>query len=93
MPTFIKRNRIVSFRLSDEEYDRLEQISRAHGAHSVSDFVRITTHHAIAGSGQELARGWMKVNTVEDRIDALQQELNRLAGLIAEWKPDKVASD
>ena len=93
MPTFIKRNRIVSFRLSDEEYDQLEQIGRAHGAHSVSDFVRITTQRAIVGSERELARGWMKVTTVEGRIDALQQELNRLAELIEEWKADKVAGD
>jgi hypothetical protein len=34
------RRRLISFRLSDEEYDRLKRLSAEHGAQSLSDFVR-----------------------------------------------------
>lgn len=86
MPNFVKRAHVVSFRLSDEEYERLEQVSRACGAHSVSDFVRITTHHAIAGTEAGPAGAWTKGNAFEARIEAMQRELTRLARLIAEGK-------
>ena len=34
------RRRLISFRLSDDEYDRLRSLSVEHGAPSLSDFVR-----------------------------------------------------
>jgi hypothetical protein len=34
------RRRLISFRLSDDEYDRLRSLSDEHGAPSLSDFVR-----------------------------------------------------
>jgi hypothetical protein len=35
-----RRSRIVSFRLSDEEYDSLRTVSSTRGARSVSEFTR-----------------------------------------------------
>jgi len=34
------RTKLVTFRLSEEEYDHLRAVSEAHGAGSVSEFVR-----------------------------------------------------
>jgi len=36
------RRRLISFRLSDDEYFRLKNLSAEHGAPSLSDFVRST---------------------------------------------------
>lgn len=40
MTVFKKRTRIVSFRVSDEEYRKLQKLSRQKGAHSISDYAR-----------------------------------------------------
>jgi len=40
MPVFVRRTRAVSFRVSEEEYKRLQDASMASGAHSVSDYAR-----------------------------------------------------
>jgi hypothetical protein len=34
------RRRLISFRLTDEEYEALQSLTAQHGAHSLSDFVR-----------------------------------------------------
>jgi hypothetical protein len=34
------RTKLVTFRLSEEEYEHLRAVSEAHGARSVSEFVR-----------------------------------------------------
>lgn len=49
MPTVIKRRRrIVSFRVSEEEYLNLCQATDSAGAHSISDFARhVTCHHSL----------------------------------------------
>ena len=38
-----RRSKIVSFRLSDEEYDSLKNVSATRGARSVSEFTRSAT--------------------------------------------------
>jgi len=40
MPVLKRRSRIVSFRLSQEEYDALKDTCLAEGARSISDFAR-----------------------------------------------------
>ena len=49
MPPVIKRRRrIVSFRVSEEEYLNLCQATDSAGAHSISDFARhVTCHHSL----------------------------------------------
>ena len=43
-----RRGRIVSFRVSEEEYLNLCQATDAAGAHSISDFARhVTCHHSL----------------------------------------------
>jgi hypothetical protein len=76
--TFIKRSRIVSFRVSEDEYLRLEEFSRTSGAHSVSDFVRATTHELVRH--EEVI--WMpraEVRIMEERLKALRLEIEQLA--------------
>src|SRR5436190_23751556 len=42
-----KRTRLVSFRLSDEEYETLMAITAAQGARSISDFSRAALSRAM----------------------------------------------
>jgi hypothetical protein len=44
-----RRTRLISFRLSDEEYQVLLQITAAQGARSISDFSRTVLFDALKG--------------------------------------------
>ena len=66
MPTVIKsRRRIVSFRVSEEEYLNLCQATDSAGAHSISDFARhVTCHHSLVLVGGRMGlmdMGFMRV--------------------------------
>ena len=77
------RSKLVSFRLSPEEYDALRQACIASGARSISDFAReavlrgIETHHGSKSFlGDDLA-------TLSFRLEELDTALKNLSGIIA----------
>jgi hypothetical protein len=77
------RNRLVSFRLSPEEYEGLKQVCIAAGARSISDFAREAVLHGIetrrgarAFLGDDLA-------TLSFRLEELDAALKNLSGIIA----------
>ena len=70
MPIFKRRDRIVLFRLTRDEYQRLRKASAASGARSISDFTR-----------KELldrSQAAPAVNGIEDRLSAFDQRLSEL---------------
>ena len=76
------RTRLVSFRLSPEEYEALRQVCVAADARSVSDFAREavlrgieTQHGAKAFLGDDLA-------TMSFRLEELDAALKNLSGII-----------
>ncbi len=65
------RRKLISFRLNDEEYDRLKSLSDACGARSLSDFVRSCVRTML-----DADRGW------DERLDCSVREFGqRAAGL------------
>jgi hypothetical protein len=77
MPVFKKRTRMVSFRVSPEEYEELLATSMAHGARSVSDFARfVTLQRSSDGDGREWAQAELK--ELHGRVNELDSELKRL---------------
>ena len=73
MPLLKKRSRIVSFRLSDEEYDSLKSVSATNGARSVSEFTRSA---AFSTSGPEKIEDTLR--SINERIKMLDQRLEML---------------
>jgi hypothetical protein len=74
-----KRSRIVSFRLSQEEYDSLKSVSATRGARSVSDFTRSVAF-------QDNNRGNSGMDTIEetlrllkDKMDTIDREIRKLS--------------
>ncbi len=61
------RNRLVIFRLTQEEYQQLETVSAADGARSLSEFARSRVLH---GAGDEPS------------LTELKQKLDELAGAV-----------
>jgi len=82
---FIKRDRIVATRVSQEEYEELQRISREHGAQSVSDFVRrvITNHKSVILAAE--------AHSMAMQIDSLQQKVDWLTDIVSQNGPSRTA--
>ena len=78
MSVLKRRTKLVSFRLSDEEYEKLQEACVAEGARSISDFARAKLQKSFWGQGQSL--GVQATEPVgagtRELIDAMR-ELNR----------------
>src|SRR5436309_5887294 len=87
MPVLKRRSRIVSFRLSQEEYDALKDTCVAEGARSISDFARSAACRLARngnGSDETLQAA---VLTLQGRVEELDRELKRLAHLFEAAQP------
>lgn len=84
MPIDKRRSRIVSFRLSKEEYDALKNVSATRGARSVSEFTRsvaCTENHNGEGKIEDL------LTTLNVRMELLDRRVQML------WEDIKNAKD
>ncbi len=72
MPVFKRKDRMVSFRVSDEEYRFLQNAFLSEGARSISDYTRATLFQVLRGTGS--------VQLMEDRMNKLAVDLESLNG-------------
>ncbi len=75
MPVFHPRTKIISFRVSQEEYEHLVRISAESGAQRVSDWARAA---AFAHSGDPA----LMECDLQTRVEGLHREVQRLSELI-----------
>jgi hypothetical protein len=84
MATDRKRSRLVSFRLSEQEYQTLHNSTLVDGARSVSDFARRALCTTLDGNGKGTLPQGQSANGVTVNHDTLEQlvttmsELNRV---------------
>ncbi len=78
MPVFYRRTKIISFRVSEEEYGHLVRVSSESGAHSVSDWAR---EAALAQSGNPAPRTGNS-HFLQARVEELHREVLRLSELV-----------
>lgn len=75
MPVFKPRNRLVNFRLSEEEFEKLRASCSLYGARSLSDFARVAVMRSVSGhahaDASEPSNLDRKVNDLESRISEL----------------------
>ena len=72
MPVLRPRNRLVIFRVSDEEYEALRTAYAGHGARSMSDFARSAALRSAAGQ-ESLATLSHKVAELEAQLAGLMK--------------------
>jgi len=77
------RSRLVSFRLSEEEYQRLKNVCLLAGARSISDFARMTLCQINVGRSDG---PWMdgdapKVKHLIENLERLNSGISKLAEL------------
>lgn len=75
---FKRRSRIVSFRVSEEEYQQLFRASLQSGAHSVSDWAR----HLIRAESERAAQRRPADEELRSQVEDLQRELKSLSELL-----------
>lgn len=82
MPVYHPRTRLVNFRLSEEEFELLQQTCSRSGARSISDFARAAVLSAPSIPPTSLGCG--------TRLDRLESLLTRLENSLAQ-RPEGIA--
>lgn len=72
----LRRSRMVSFRLSPDEYARLRTMCSAQGIRSLSDLARTAMQRLIEEPKDE-------IGDLREQMRALAQELERLSRVLA----------
>lgn len=87
--SFVKRSRIVSVRVTQEEYQTLERVSRGHGANSVSEFLRQLIMQSepfasLPGAGHR---------EFTHELDELKRKVDRLSQIVKQRIAKPTAAD
>jgi len=73
VPALKRRNRIVVFRLTQEEYESLKSVCADRGARNISDFARAALLHSIGSDGKA---------AMDRRLAELESSLRHISELL-----------
>ena len=79
-----RRSRMVSFRLSEEEYEGLKHICMTAGARSLSDIARDAVQRLLGNATENKADNDAQLRVLYEKLDALELEVKRLAALVGQ---------
>jgi len=79
---FKTRTRMVSFRLSEDEYERLKDLSLTECARSVSEFARAAICKLPTGNGDSAATAAPRMEKLEGAVRQLRMEMHQLRQLV-----------
>lgn len=77
------RSRLVTFRLSTDEYEDLKRVCIEEGARSISDFARAAVLYRVQTRGSTKASLGDDLATLSARLEELDSALKDLSGRIA----------
>ena len=92
MPVLKRRNRMVNFRLSEDEYESLKTFCVAEGVRSISDFARATLWQAINANSKSRDPSldtW--VHHIDGKVEDLDRAVRTLTELVVEQRQHKRA--
>ncbi|MFN7933638.1 MAG: hypothetical protein U0R19_09935 [Bryobacteraceae bacterium] len=79
MPVFQPRNRLVNFRLSEEEFEKLRASCSLYGARSLSDFARAAVMRSVTGGSQTKEA---PDPTIDSKVNDLESRVGELSRLV-----------
>lgn len=79
MTVLRRRDRVVYFRVSEQEYERYRQCCQLAGARSVSDLVRAAMEHYLENGNSGLAAVRQKLERIEQAVSELNGRVNELS--------------
>jgi hypothetical protein len=83
MPRLTRRNKVISIRLSDEEFDQLQNLCVTKGAESISELARNGMKLLLSQETQSgPAAVESRVNQMQDRVTTLDREVARLSNVL-----------
>lgn len=77
------RNRLVNFRLSEDEFDRLKASCALQGARSVSDFARSAVLDRMETSSPSSHASTPRQFQMDNRLAELESQMGQLLNLIS----------
>lgn len=80
MPVFKPRNRLVNFRLSEEEFEKLRASCSLYGARSLSDFARAAVMRSVGGANG--VTGESTDPTLDSKVTDLESRVGELSRLV-----------
>ena len=86
MSVFNRRTRIISFRLSEQEYENLRGVCQSRGIRSISDLARLAAQECAATNGDSLGDGSLVagLRQLQGQVVALDGEVKRLARVLGD---------
>jgi hypothetical protein len=81
------RNRLVNFRVSEEEFQTLREACLQGGARSISDFARSAVLNTFGGSGEAEGQLKIRLSTIDQKMDELDSSLRTLLGRLSSPSP------
>jgi hypothetical protein len=79
------RTRIVTFRLAEEEFERIKNVCAAEGARSMSDYARTSLCNSIAARGAHADPGLdARVGRLDRKVEELDQAVRILTQLVGD---------
>lgn len=84
MPVLKRRSKMVTFRLSEQEYQELLSCCLNRGARSLSDLAREALQELLASSNGDRNDDGLEIEVekLHGRMEQLDHELKRLASLV-----------
>jgi hypothetical protein len=79
MPGLKPRNRLVNFRLTEEEYGRLAEVCERKGSPSISDFARAAILRTIEAEGSREGPLSSLLAALGERLSDLERSFQNLA--------------
>jgi Arc/MetJ-type ribon-helix-helix transcriptional regulator len=83
--------RLISFRLSEEEYQEMKRLCADEGSRSLSDFVRSAFHNLINENGHLETVLELKLRKLDQRLSEIQHEFQELSALVEKSSRKPVA--
>ena len=80
MPILKRRTKLISFRLSDDEYEKLHGACVAEGARSISDFARVALQRIVGPQNGSLDSATTESRAGTQELIDTMRELNRQLG-------------
>lgn|GEM_PF-2333894 len=80
------RSRVINFRVTEEEFNRLKTTSNQQGARCLSEYARDVLMQALDGRAEQrpgAANGQEKLLTLELRVGLVELGLSRLEGRVS----------
>jgi hypothetical protein len=82
MPVLKRRDRVVVFRLTQDEYEELKIVCAVRGARNISDFARSELLTAIEQERRPEAGLQGRLSDVDQKLSSLESKIQRMSNLL-----------